>query len=119
MSRPSPFFTKSMPNHIGKVGEKHLQKNLGGKLTPGSRVGDLQFEDLLIEKKSTEKRSISVKKDYLDKIERLAFENRRIPALVIEFETTKRSYCPSQWAVIPLDLFKELIENRTGGTIDA
>jgi len=103
---------KSRPNYIGKLGERHLQKQLGGKLTPGSRVGDLQYEDLLIEKKSTEKRSISLKQDYLEKIDRIAFENRRTPALVVEFETTKSNYCPTQWAVIPLDFLKELLELR-------
>jgi hypothetical protein len=103
---------KSRPNHIGKIGEKHLQKELGGKLTPGSRVGDLQVDDILVEKKSTEKRSISLKQDYLEKIDRIAFENRRTPALVIEFETTKQKYCSTQWAVIPLEFFKELLDLR-------
>ena len=103
--------TRDTPNFIGKLGEKHLQKELGGKLTPGSRVGDLQYSDfLLIEKKSTVNKSISLKKDHLDKIECIAFENRRTPALVVEFETTKRSFRPSQWAVIPLDFLKELLE---------
>lgn len=105
------FSKKSMPNHIGKVGEKHLQQELGGKLTPGSRVGDLQYEDeLLVEKKSTTAKSISLKQDYLIKIDRLAFENNRVPAVVIEFETLKKTICPSQWAVIPLHYLKELLE---------
>lgn len=107
----TPLSKKSMPNVIGKVGEKHLQKQLGGKLTPGSRVGDLQFGDsLLVEKKSTEGKSISLKQDYLRKIDRLAFENNRTPALVIEFDTLKKTICPDQWAVIPLHYLKELLE---------
>ncbi len=99
-----------MPNHIGKIGENNLQKRLGGKLTPGSRVGDLQYEDLLIEKKSTAKNSIVLKKDQLVKIEQLAFENNRIPALVIEFEVLEKSFYDSQWALVKLDFLKELLE---------
>ncbi len=102
----------STPNKIGRVGEKHLQKQLGGKLTPGSRVGDLQYKDLLIEKKSTDKSSISLKQDYLVKIDRLAFENDRTPAVVVEFETLKKKICPAQWAVIPLSYLEELLEIR-------
>jgi len=101
---------RATPNHIGKIGEKHLQQQLGGKLTPGSRVGDLQYEDLLVEKKSTQGKSISLKQDYLCKIDRLAFENDRVPAVVIEFETLKKKLCPEQWALIPLSYLKELIE---------
>ena len=109
--KPTPkAFSQSMPNKIGKKGEKNLQKKLGGWLTPGSRGGDLKYEDTLIEKKSTEKNSISLKKDYLEKIDRIAFENRKTPVLVIEFEPLKNSYCSTQWAVLPLEFFKELME---------
>ncbi len=102
----------STPNKIGKIGEKHLQKQLGGTLTPGSRVGDLQYKDLLIEKKSTNNNSISLKQDYLTKIDRLAFENNRTPAVVVEFETLKKKICPHQWAIIPLSYLEELLETR-------
>lgn len=105
------FNEKSISNHIGKVGEKHLQQQLGGKLTPGSRVGDLQYEDeLLVEKKSTVAKSISLKQDYLVKIDRIAFENDRVPAVVVEFETLKKTICPNQWAIVPLHYLKELLE---------
>lgn len=104
---------RSTPNYIGKVGEKHLQKDFGGKLTPGSRVGDLQYDELLVEKKSTKGKSISLKQDHLRKIDRLAFENDRVPALVVEFETLKKTICAEQWAVIPLHYLKELLELKT------
>jgi hypothetical protein len=109
--KPIPkSFSQSMPNKIGKKGEKNLQKHLGGTLTPGSRCGDLKYEDTLIEKKSTEKSSISLKKDYLEKIDRIAFENGKVPILIVEFEVFKKSYCSTQWAILPLEFFKELME---------
>lgn len=102
--------SKHKPNLIGKKGEDNLQKTVGGLLTPGSRGGDLKCDDFLIEKKTTEKNSISVKKDYLEKIERIAFENNKIPALVIEFEALKRSFCPRQWAIVPIEILLEYLE---------
>lgn len=108
--KPKPSFNRSMPNHIGKKGENNLQKELGGNLTPGSRVGDLQYKDLLVEKKTTAKNSITIKKDQLIKIEQLAFENNRIPALVIEFEVLEKSFYDGQWALIRLDTLKELLD---------
>lgn len=113
--KPKPSFYRSEPNYIGKVGEKKVQKSLGGKLTPGSRGGDLRCGErakVLIEKKSTEKQSIILKKDYLEKIDRIAFGSNSQPVLVVEFEVLKRSACSSEWAVVPIEFFRELLELR-------
>lgn len=106
-------FKQSLPNKIGKVGEKKLQKKMGGKLTPGSRGGDLVYNQyVLVENKSTDKKSISLKKDYLDKIDRIAFEGGKHPVLVVGFEATSKNYGEREWAVVPLNFLIELLEKH-------
>lgn len=112
--KPTPkTFNQSTPNKIGRRGEKNTQKSIGGKLTPGSRGGDLMLSNFLIEKKSTAGKSISIKQDYLEKISRIAFSGNKSPILVIEFQTLKKKMgCEDQWAFIPLSQLKELLEEN-------
>lgn len=112
MTKPKPkSFCPSTPNKIGRKGEKNVQKSLGGVLTPGSRGGDLMVgKDILVEKKSTNKKSIVLKLDTLDKIDRIAFGSNRHPVLVVEFETEQHSFVNKEWAIVPLDLLKELLD---------
>lgn len=56
----------------------------GSGSQPGAK-GDIRFDRLLVETKSTAKGSINIKKAWLDKISKEAMAANRIPALVISF----------------------------------
>jgi len=71
--------------------EKALAKRGGGKVTPGSGNGKhkgdvMKFHGLLrIEAKCTNKKSFSVTRDMIRKIEDAALPNGELPAIVVEF----------------------------------
>jgi Holliday junction resolvase len=69
--------------------EKRLAKSFGGKTRPGSGnkefyKGDIKSKIHLIEAKTTEKKQIILKLEWLEKIRTEACRYGRIPALAIE-----------------------------------
>ena len=71
--------------------EKELSKALGAKLTPASGAfafnkGDMKTDEWLIESKATEKPSYSLTKKVLEKIEREAIKDHRLPLLILELQ---------------------------------
>lgn len=66
--------------------------------------GDLANADFHVEHKRTDKKSISIKKEWLDKIRAGAFKNCKDPALIITFENPSQPYVkPDDWICIPLE----------------
>jgi hypothetical protein len=71
--------------------ERELAKRSGGRLTPGSgsktQKGDVRkaYGIIRIEAKTTTKKSFSVTKEMVRKIEDASLPNGEIPAIVIEF----------------------------------
>jgi len=122
--KPEPVLGSYTANEIGKKGERRTSRVLGGTLTPGSGKGRTKGDVLhgfsregrvrergykrLIEKKSTQAKSIKITEAWLDKLEKQAFEAGREPVLVIEFETM--SFGSKQWAMIPLEKLREYFE---------
>lgn len=71
--------------------ERSLAKNLGGRTVPASgafwsRKGDVRSEDLLVEAKTTEKASFSIKKTIWEKIRKEALLDGRIPVLAVQIQ---------------------------------
>lgn len=71
--------------------EKKLAKDLNLKLTPNSgstafRKGDMYTNQFLIESKSTDHESISLKKSWLEKIEEEAILEGKTPLLILEIK---------------------------------
>lgn len=71
--------------------ERSLARNIGGRTVPASgafwsRKGDVRTDDLLIEAKTTEAASFSLKKVIWDKIRREALLDGRIPVLAVQIQ---------------------------------
>lgn len=99
----------------GQKSERKTAKRLGGITRPGSGAvagakGDILLPDYLIENKSTEHKSISLKLEWLDKISVEAREEGRIPALSIQFvDKQGNSKKRGRWVLIPEDEFLDVI----------
>ena len=114
--KPKPkMFEKFTPNEIGKRGERNLQRRVGGLFTSGSgnkqMKGDLRHGpnlERMVEKKSTLSKSMKLELDWLEKLEKEAFDAGKEPVLVLEFETM--AVGSRQWALVPLDRLLELYE---------
>jgi hypothetical protein len=110
----NPFTNRYGGNHKhGQKSERKTAKRLGGTTRPGSGSvdgckGDILLTDYLVENKSTEHRSISIKLDWLGKIGREAREEGKVPALAIQFVDKQgnpvRNGC---WVLIPEDEFND------------
>lgn len=93
--------------------EARVAKGMGGKTQKGSgsvdfNKGDVKTTELLIEAKRTDKDSLSVKKEWLEKITREAIAYNKVPALSIEFDKTER-FVSKDWIAVPVAFLNELI----------
>ena len=83
--------------------EKRLAKEFGGRVTAGSgsgrNKGDIDLDSFKIEVKRTDNQSISLKKEWLSKIDEEAFSVGKYPALILEIDGL-------EWVAIPKPLFK-------------
>jgi len=72
----------------------------------------------MLEKKSTAGKTITVRRDDIEKLEKQAWDANREPVFVLEFETMK--FASQQWAMIPLERLLELyeIEKKIGRILD-
>ena len=112
--RPVPkLFAETTSNDIGKQGERNLIRVTGARPTPGSgnksTKGDAILENrFMMEKKSTAGKTMTVKKEWFEKLSSEAFVARKEPVFVLEFEVMSQG--SSQWAAIPLQRLLELYE---------
>ena len=96
-----------------KTQETRVAKELGGRTQPGSGAfehfkGDVKTPDYLMEAKRTDKNSITVKGEWLSKIDHEAINAGKKPALVIEIGGMT-GFTENEWVAIPLSDFKKLI----------
>ena len=100
----------------GQKSERKTAKRLGGITRPGSGAvagakGDILLSDYLVENKSTEHKSLSIKLEWLDKISVEAREEGKAPALSIQFvDKAGNSLRHARWVMIPEDEFNEFLE---------
>lgn len=82
---------------------------------------DITTPDLYVEHKFTEKQSMSLKLDWLEKVHRTAASGFKDPAVVITFDTEMigKSYrtCDQDWVLVPLKVFQKL-KNLTKEDLD-
>jgi hypothetical protein len=100
--------------------EDRVAKKIGGRRQvasgafPGHR-GDVRSDELLVECKRTDKKSISVTIAYLKKISKEASAYGRTPAVSISFEGIKPAFegAPSlvdqDWVLIPARFLTEML----------
>lgn len=72
--------------------------------------GDGSGENYVIECKRTDKKSISIKAEYLDKITKEAVSQGKLPLLFIELPTVG-VFTAKDWVVMTMDHFKEITDN--------
>jgi hypothetical protein len=110
--RSNPFLNRDKTND-GRKSEKRQARELKARLQPASGAlpgakGDMKTEASLIEYKSTEKESLSLKHEWLTKISGEALHINMTPILIMAFvhpNGTPKDH--GQWAVIPLWLAQE------------
>lgn len=104
--------------------EDRLSKRLGGKRIPRSgglawsrwdkttANGDLSVPDFHLEHKRTDAKSMSLQKEWLEKVSDGARRVGKDPGVLITFE--KKGSAPDDWALIPLEVFERLIKLSKG-----
>ena len=98
--------------------ERKVASRVGDRVTPGSGnmdapsvKGDIVVKDKLrAEHKETAASSISMKREWLEKIERQALANGEMPALYIQFNDQRRE---KVYVVLKEDDFLALLEGAT------
>lgn len=93
--------------------ERRLAKEVGGTVVPGSGAGrvkgDVKVGNFLFEAKSTVKRSISLKLDWLRKITQEARLTDREPALSVRFTDSEgKAIIGGDWVMVPRQTWEEL-----------
>ena len=110
----NPLLDRYAKKRHGTKSEKRVARSVGARTTPGSgslpgRKGDSELPEMLIESKCTVNSSLSVKHEWLRKIEREALEKNRAPALTLSFVHDSGEAKPAgDWIAIPLWLAKQL-----------
>lgn len=99
--------------------EERVAFKLGGYRQPGSgavagKRGDVRAVELLAECKRTDKKSISIKIDYLKKITEEAVQYDKIPALSIEIDNPPK-FVSRDWVLLPAGFVQELLEAYRSG----
>jgi len=92
--------------------EKRLAKDLGAKRTPQSGAqptspNDMILGNYIIESKATKGKSISLQKEWLDKVKQSPINFGKIPILVLDFTKSKDRYI-----VMDEKDFKNLIKEK-------
>lgn len=109
------FYPKALGEHHGTPTEQEFRVagSLSGHRQRGSGAsdyakGDVKTDDFLIECKQTEKKSLSVKGEWLSKITREAMAAGKLPALSIEIKGTGDRLVEHDWVAVPMSVFKRL-----------
>ncbi len=106
---------RSMKKQVANT-EKKIAKKLSGFATPGSgafegKKGDISLTSFLMESKQTWKDSIVLEKSHLVKIDREATQTKKYPSMVYTFDKIADGV-ETQWVLIPLSIFKELLDDK-------
>jgi hypothetical protein len=104
-NKPTRFYSSKQ--------EKYVAKEIGGKTTANSgatpfQKGDIVHEQFLIEckTKTSPSSSISIKKEWLDKLkEEARFMGKEFSTLIFNFEPNGENY-----AILPLQTFNIFLE---------
>lgn len=108
-----PFFNRR--RNVGRRSEERAARRTGASRHPGSGAldglkGDLSLDDFKIESKSTAGKSLSVRLDWLEKIDREAREVGRRPALLLQFtDDLGRLRRGGSWVAVPEWLWLEVV----------
>lgn len=105
--KPTRYFSSKQEKQVAKKLNGNIQKNSGATQW---QKGDVKLDKYLLEckTKTTKSESISIKKEWLEKLNKEAlFMGKPNSALVFNFGPDEKNY-----VIISEDLFKELLENE-------
>ncbi len=107
-------------NAIAKRHELRVADELGGQRVPqsgaGAAKGDVLHEVLLVEAKTTDNASLSVKRAWLAKIAAEAAAAGRVPGLAIRFSGNPDPTAVTDWVAVPAEWLRDLLDrDRRGG----
>lgn len=109
-----PFISEDVESTWNKQ-ERELAEVTGGRRTAGSGnkldKGDVVTASFRYEAKSTDKESISIKLDWLEKIVSEAINTGKSPALAIHFSKAALP-CGKDWILIERELFLEKFDEH-------
>lgn len=100
---------KRVRNSGGKPWSARDAKTVVGS-GPTTEGGDVATHDFFIENKRSEKKSISVQKEWIEQIKESARRVGKSPAVILTFETPRKP--PEDWVMIPIDVFDRLRKNH-------
>ena len=92
-----------------KLGGKRLARSGGmawSKWDSTTAGADVTTKDFHIEHKRTEKDSMSLKKEWLEKVSAASLRVSKDPAVIVTFEEANRA--PKDWVMIPMDVFERM-----------
>jgi hypothetical protein len=89
--RPTRYYSNKQEKDIANKFDGNVQINSGAFVL---YKGDVKTKHFLIEAKTTieDKKSFSIKKEWLEKISKEAFSLKRIPVLAFRFEQAGNDY---------------------------
>lgn len=94
--------------------EKRVAVKLNGKPQKGSGAvsfhkGDVRTAELLLECKTTQNASLSIKQEWLEKVSKESVAYNKVPALSIEFQNIAK-LVEKDWVMVPAKFLAGLIE---------
>ncbi len=111
----NPFIERNKVQKHGQKAEKRTAKRFevirrAGSGSVDGFKGDFEVRNFLVENKTTEHRSISLKYDWLRKISKEALAENKEPALAIQFVDREGNpiATDAKWVCIPERLFNEM-----------
>ena len=119
MSQNNPFLKKLERKDHGTKGERRASKRLGGQLTPASGAmdgakGDFHLPTFLVESKTTEFASLSIKHEWLVKIYKEAIGRGKQPALIFQFvDGQGKPIYDGSWVAIPESVFEDIVNAQS------
>ena len=111
--KPKVFLTED--DGSWQAQEIRVAKSLGAKRQRRSGAliyeqGDVEHSRFLIESKQTSKKSLVLKKSWLNKITHEAVANQKWPALSVEIQGDDDPLCERDWIMMPMSVFKRLLD---------
>ena len=114
MGKLPTYLTRDEKQRKSQAQETRLAKKFGGRKQKASgsqrfHKGDVRMPEMLQEAKRTEKKSISIKVAYLEKITKEALAYGCVPAVAIEFDDTPK-LVDKDWVLVPSSFLQELLD---------
>ena len=97
----------------GRLGGRRLRRSGGAQWSPQDKStedGDIATPEFHVEHKGTKKKSLSVKREWLDKVREGARKFGKDPALVLTFDDPAKPHKPPEdWICLPVEVAQRIL----------